>query len=150
MKRALAIIAILVSLIGTAFAENNIWVMCKTYVNIREKPSSRSEVIGRFDSGEGLETDWKRSGDWLHLIHLSCEIDEGWVYAGYIVESQPERVNDKYSVSSNGRVALRTKVDGDRRAWAKKGTELTVLWRADDWTLTTRGYIRSEYLEAGK
>lgn len=150
MKRFIALLAILVSLTESAISEHNIWVMCKTYVNIREKPSSKSDAIGFLDSGEGLETDWVRSGDWLHLIHLSCETDEGWVYAGYVVDSEPKKVDAECKVVSNGRVALRTKVDGDRRAWAKNGAILKVLWTSQDWALTTRGYIKSEYLEEQK
>lgn len=134
-------------LTGVAYADNNILALCKSYVNIRESPSAKSRIIGYLDCGDGVETDWVRNGDWLHCVNLSLELTDGWVYAGYIVEDQPEFVDSEYKVVSSGRVALRKMVCGKRRAWIKSGKILKVLWRSNEWSLTNRGYIKSEFLE---
>jgi len=135
-------------MIGVARAEDNIWALCKTFVNIRERPSTRSQAIGYLDCGDGVETDWEMKNGWLHCINLSLEMTEGWVYAGYMIEDKPEVVNAVFTVVSDGRVALRKEIGGKRKAWAKPGKSLKVLWRSNEWSLTNKGYIRSEFLEA--
>lgn len=147
VKRLVVMLMVFVLLIGCACAENNVWVLCKSYVNLREKPSTRSKIVGYLDVGDGAETDWEVKNGWLHIISPSMECGDSWVNLSYIVESKPERVNASFEVVGNGRVALRKTVNGKRRAWARHGDMLKVLWVSDEWSLTNRGYIKTEYLE---
>lgn len=150
MKRVVMILAamVLVFMISNALADDNVWALCDSYVNIRAKPSKNGQIIGYLDCGEGLETDYIVKYGWLHVINISCEMDEGWVKAEYMVDSNPEFVDTDCIVASNGRVALRKTVDGNRKAWVKNGETLHVLWSSSEWSLTNRGYIKTEFLEA--
>lgn len=150
MKRVFMILAVmaLVFTIGNSIAEDNVWALCDSYVNIRAKPSKNGQIIGYLDCGEGLETDFVIKHGWLHVINLPCEMDEGWVKAEYMVNSKPEFVETDCIVVSNGRVALRKTVDGERKAWVKNDATLRVLWRSGEWSLTDRGYIKTGFLEA--
>lgn len=150
MKRIITILAVvaLVFMICDALAEeDNVWALCDSYVNIRAKPSKNGQIIGYLDCGEGLETDYVVKHGWLHVINLSCEMDEGWVKAEYMVDSKPEFIDTDCIVVSNGRVALRKTIDGERKAWVKNGVTQHVLWRSGEWSLTNRGYIKTEFLE---
>ena len=127
------------------------WVICQpgSYVNVRTKPSSRSECMGRFESGDRVYLDGIVQNGFAHCVRLALEDTEGWIHLGYLVADKPELKNGAwYRIRSNGRVAVRRSIDGDRTAWLKNGSELQVLWMSDEWSLTTRGFVKTEYLEA--
>ena len=124
------------------------YVVCvpKDYVNIRSKPNTRCEVIGRFEPGDVLYLDGKRRGEFLHCVGLRLETDEGWIHRGYVLYDEPELVDRKCTVDAKGRVAARKNVGGKRTKWLKPGTELTVWYWSEEWCLTNRGYVKSEYI----
>ena len=125
-----------------------LWVMCRSFVNVRFRPGKRRAILGRIESGEQVWTDGKRDGPYIHVVALTMESEDGWIHGGYLVEQEPVAMSgERYRVSSNGRVALRRTVNGPRRAWAKTGSTLKVYAMSDDWTLTNRGYIRTEFIE---
>lgn len=147
MKKLVVLLVFVVLLFGCACAEDNVWALCKSYVNLRANPSIKSQVVGYLDCGDGAETDWVVKNGWLHIIYPTVECGDSWVKLSYMVESKPDEVEKSLTVISNGRVALRKTVDGKRRAWVKHGDVLKVLWISDEWALTTKGYIKTEYLE---
>ena len=164
MKRLLikrkALIAIIVAvfvavivLLASAWADDGrvmAWVICHpaSYVNARYSPSAKSESIGRFDAGDKVEIDGKFRNGFAHSDAMGFEYGEGWVSAGYLVFDEPEWKNgDWYIICSNGRVAARKCIDGERLCWLKNGTELQVFWMSDEWSVTTRGMVKTEYLE---
>ena len=147
VKKAVILFVALVLLCGCACAEDNVWALCKTYVNLRERPSSNGQIVGYLDSGDGAETDGVVKGGWVHIISPSIETGDAWVNASYIVYDKPEWVGERLKVVSDGRVALRKTINGKRRAWAHNGDVLHVLWVSSEWSLTNRGYIKTEYLE---
>ena len=135
------------------------WAMCSPsgYVNIREKPSTGSSVIGWLDSGDAMTTDWETKGEWLHIVDAPLERDEGWVSSRYLVYDEPVfTAGAEAIVVADGRVAIRQYIDGPRvtgkAGWAKPGETLQVFWWSREWSLTNRGYIQSQYLylEVGK
>ena len=67
-----------------------VWVLCdpKSYVNIRYRPSGRSEVMGRAECGDDFYTDGKSSRGFLH-VYAPTETGEGWISKGYIVTEEP-------------------------------------------------------------
>ena len=135
--------------VGTAFAETEpVWILCQpdSYVNIREKPSGRSNSVGYAECGDVFETDGKTKGGFLHVI-AAIEAGEGWISLGYVVYEQPVYVGYKMIVNSKGRVNARKTIDGKRRCWVYPGDIVTVYWMAD-WAVTNRGFIKSEYLGA--
>ena len=129
--------------------EYNAWVMCKGYVNLREEPNKKSRTCGFLDAGDGFVTDGKTKNGFLHVLdagECSC-----WVYAGYVVRSQPTMVNEYYVVVAKQQVLCRKCVGGrrikGRLGWMKNGSRVRVYWISEDWALTARGYIRTEWLE---
>ena len=143
MKKLACIVMVVMILMGCAFADDNAWAFCKTYVNIRMSPTKKSEQVGFLDCGDGFETDWVERHGWLHCL---TPVD-GWVYSGYVVDNKPEKVDSMYMVSSNWKVALRRTVGGERISWAKPEKLLKVYWKSDIWALTNHGYIMIEYLD---
>ena len=148
MKRIIAAAIFAVLLFSCAFAETA-WVLCQpdSYVNIRQNPSSRSAIIGRYECGDEVEVSGKKKNGFMRCSGLSLEETDGWISAGYLVYSKPEPVFQHVTVHSNGRVACRKTVDGSRRCWVKDGDIVKVFYRSDEWSVTDRGFIRTEYVE---
>ena len=68
------------------------WVMCRPgdFVNVRAKPGTKAEVIGRFDCGDAFMTDWETRDGWIHAVELGLEETEGWIHLGYVSAWEPE------------------------------------------------------------
>ena len=125
------------------------WVIChpSSFVNARRSPSGKSECIGRFEAGDKVVIDGTFKNGFAHSDCLDFEYGEGWI-AGYLVYDQPVRKSgDWYYVSAKGRVAARKCVDGQRLCWLKPMTELQVIWWSEEWCLTNKGMVKTEYLE---
>lgn len=142
-----------VALISEAQAEEltyRCWVMCRpgSEVMVRERPDRSSPCTGAVVCGEELRTDWKEKNGWLHLVGLANETGEGWVHQGYVVFTEPKKVDEEWTVTG-GRVACRKCIEGRRTAWAKSGSRVKVYLVADEWAVTDRGYIMKQYLQSG-
>ena len=125
------------------------YVICAPgdYVNIREKASSRSESIGRFEPGYEVYTDGIRKNGYLHCVHLGLELDEGWICEGYTVDEHPEYLNCTATIVSKGRLAARKNVGGKRTRWLKPMATVKVWYWTSEWSLTNCGYVQSEFLD---
>ena len=139
---------IVLMVISPAKAETR-WVMCKSYVNVRETPGSKTG--GRLDAGDDFETEGKARDGYIKALGIG-EAGTGWVFKGYTVTEKPVQVNERFVCVARSRVACRRWVDGPRikgkTGWLYNGTNVKVYWRTSEWSLTSRGYIRSEWLEA--
>ena len=124
------------------------WVLCQpdSYVNIRERASSRSAYAGMLMSGDQIWVDGRTKDGYAHCENMSNELGEGWVHAGYIVFDEPEEVNRECLISSNGRVSCRRTIDGDRRCWVVNGSEVFVYQVAGEWAVTDKGFIKTEFI----
>lgn len=150
-----ALIAFLILvLVDPAFAraeETEVWILMKPgdYVNVRIEPRKKSQVIGFLDAGDGCWTDGRTKDGFLHVYGVG-ECD-GWVYKWYVVTEKPEIVNEYYIVAAKKRVLCRRGVSGPRvkgrLGWMKNGTRVKVYCIAGEWAITSRGYVRSEWLE---
>lgn len=150
MKKA-AVILILLALCGSASADTG-WVFCKPgdYVNIRREPDRKSELAGFLDVLEEFQTEWETRDGFVRVYGVGD--GEGWIYAGFVSAEKPEEVMETYVCTAKRRVACRRWIDGPRIAgkvgWLKNGGNVTVYYRTSEWSVTSRGYIRSEWLEA--
>lgn len=126
------------------------WVMCKTYVNIREKPDENSGKIGYLDAGDQFWTDAESKNGFIRSYGVGD--GAGWVYCGYVVTEKPEMIGERYVCVANRQVACRKWIHGPqiegRGAWLRNGQTCQVICIADGWALTNRGYIQTEWLEA--
>lgn len=150
--------AMVIAAIGWALAGmaeehlTTMWVMCQPggYVNVREKPNKNGEVGGFLESGEYFRTDGETVNGFVRAYGIG-ENDQGWIYCGYVVTEEPEAVFENYYCSANERVACRKWVDGPRisgsRGWINNGDTVTVFYEAEGWAVTSRGYIRTEWIE---
>ena len=149
---AFAVLAMMLLFDTTGEAEEETmecYVVCQPndYVNARMKPSRRSTSLGRFDTGDRLYTDGIEKNGFLHIVDAGLEMDEAWIYSGYIVFDRPEWMNRAAVVTCKGRLAARKNVDGKIRKWLKTGSKVRVFWWASEWTVTNVGFVKSEYLE---
>lgn len=125
------------------------YVLCKDgdYVNIREKPSRKSESIGMYEVGFEVELDGKKKNGYLHCVNLPLEMSDGWIHAGYVVYDEPEYLNENATIVSKGRLAARKYVNGKRTRWLKPLATVKVYYWSDEWCITNCGYVQSQYLE---
>ena len=128
------------------------WVLCQpdSWVNARMNPTKKSIKLGYLECGDHLYTDGKIKNGFLHVWGFSFELGEGWVHKGYVVYSQPYiPVFKKTTVKSNGRVAARRTVNGDRRCWLKDGNEITVYMASEEWSVTNKGFVKTKFIDLG-
>lgn len=139
---------LMVSLFGKALGEG--WIMCQpdSYVNIRETPGNRGAVIGYLELGDSVETDGQNRNGYTHIIHASTESGEGWVASGYLVQDRPQIETVTAWVDAAGRVACRRAIGGNRRKWLHHGDQLTLYASSAEWSITSEGFIRTEYVLA--
>ena len=98
------------------------------------------------DPGDRIEIDGKTKDGFAHIVSPM----DGWVWAGNVVFSEPEQVNRTAYVTAKKRVACRRWVDGpkvDSKPYLISGSEVRVYWQSADWAVTSRGYIKTEWLE---
>lgn len=148
MKRIIAIIAAALLLCGSALADQRAWVLCMPgdYVNARAGASRKSLSVGRLEAGDEVIDTGESSRGFESCRGGSFELEEFWVYEGYIVRSQPAYVNATATVCGNSRVAARKYIDGPRRCWIYPGDRLLVYWRSEIWSITEKGFVQSRYL----
>ena len=145
MRRFFVLLAVFMILAGTAGAETR-WAMCNGFVNVRSSPDKRSAVSGYLDSGDPFETDGKEKEGFIRVSGFG-ENGDGWAFKGYVVTEQPEEVNARYVCIAKNRVACRKYIGGPRIGWLYNGANVTVYRMTSEWSVTNRGYIRSEWLE---
>lgn len=147
---ALVVFGIIVTLNSISFAEDlwEVYVVCQPgdYVNVRAKPSRKSEAVGYADGGDSVLIDGAERNGYLRCYYIG-EMGVGWIHKGYVVYDKPERVSITAKVNSKGRVIARKYVGGKRRAWLKKNDEVKVYWLSDDWCVTNKGFVKTKYLE---
>ena len=122
------------------------YILCKSYVLIRMAPSRKAPEIGQLDPAEPIEIDGKTKAGFAHIV----EPCDGWVWAGYITFSEPKQVNVTATVTAPKRVACRKWCDGptiDERPYLISGSEVKVYWISQDWAITNRGFVKTEWLE---
>ena len=129
-----------------------VWIVCQpdSFVNVRAFPNGKTEAVGRLDSGDMTYTDGQTKRGFLH-VYANVEAGEGWVHKGYVVYDEPHRpAQTDYVIQSNGRVSCRRSAGGTRRCWAKNGDPVKVYYISDEWSITNKGFIKTEFLtEAG-
>lgn len=145
------IILICIFLCCTAYAEDYEigYVICKPndYVNMREHASRKGEPLGRLEIGDKVYLDGKEKNGFYHCVDVGFEMNEGWVYKGYIVFDEPVFINQHATIVSKGRLAVRNQINGKRIKWLKPMSSVTVYYMTEEWAITNYGYVKSEYLE---
>lgn len=149
MNKIVALVLSLLFCVLSAFAlADEYFIIChpESFVNVREAPKKRGDVIGRLELGDKVESDGKEKNGYLHLINLPLEMTDGWVSLGYVT-GQMEIRTVTAEIESKGRVACRRYINGKRRKWLRDGDQVTVYGWSDDWAITSQGYIMTKYLE---
>ena len=124
------------------------WVLCQpeSFVNARLYPKKKSIEIARLDCGDIFYTDGKTMDGYVHCFGVG-EWGEGWVHKGYVVYSKPYvPSNQNQTVKSNGRVAARRTIGGDRRCWLKDGQEIKVYMVSEEWSVTNKGFVQTKFV----
>lgn len=124
------------------------YIMCQPndYINVRLRPTTKSESCGRYITGDSFYTDGHKQNGFLHA-EVSLEVSDAWIYSGYVVYDEPVYVGRPYTVTANGRVSARKYINGPRRCWVKKNSTVTVYYMSSEWSLTNKGYIQTKYLQ---
>lgn len=128
------------------------WAICKpgNYIVIRRSPQKNAMQVGFLDPCDPFQTDGESQNGFIHAVDIGDD-GEGWVYCGFVSTEEPEPVFERYYCSSRSRVVCRRWISGPqisgRRGWIYNGDTLEVFYRTDTWSITSRGYIKSEWLE---
>lgn len=139
---------------GTAeeINETECWILCQpdSFVNARMNPKKKSMELGRLECGDKIYTDGKVKNGFLHCYGFTFEAGEGWVHKGYVVYDEPYYpIIQNTKITSNGRVAARKTINGKRRCWLKDGQEIKVYMTSDEWSVTNKGFVKTEFIEKG-
>lgn len=123
------------------------WVFCNDVLLVREGPKKALPATGELEPGTMVWTDGKVRNGYCHLINLANESGDGWVKSIYLTDEEPMRIDREATVISKGRLAARRTVGGERKAWLKPQSVLTVYWMTSEWAVTNKGYVMVRYLE---
>ena len=127
------------------------WALCKpgSHVDVHISPNKDSQVVGRLDPCDSFHTDGESKNGFIW-----CDVGEscgGWIYCGYVSTEEPEVAFERYVCVAKKQVACRRWISGPqikgRAGWLKNMSTVEVFYRTDSWCVTSRGYIRSEWLE---
>ena len=137
----------------TAAAEDHLatcWAMCKpgSHVTVRMEPSKSSPETGRLDCGDSFQTDGECIDGWVRCYGVG---ENGWVYSGYVATEPVQKIGQRYVCSSNSQVACRKWMSGPQiegRPWIRNGETCEVFVTDGEWAVTSRGYIKIQYLDA--
>ena len=152
MRRVIALITLLtvvITALPVSAEENECYIICnpKSYVCVRRSPKKGAEETGRLDFGDNFITDGKKKNGFIHVIGIT-EAGDGWIFAGNVISDKPEKLkNARATVAATGRVMSYRWVNGSKNCWINVGSELVVLAISNDWAVTNKGYIRTQYLE---
>lgn len=122
------------------------YILCRSYVIIRQWAHKRATEIGQLDPADPVEIDGKTQDGFAHIVSPM----DGWVWAGFIVFDEPREVNITATVTAPKRMYCRKWCDGpqvDERPYLISGSEVKVYWASDKWSLTNRGFLQTEWLE---
>lgn len=154
--KLLLILAIMVCALlllqDTGLAEEDtedVWILCSSdsFVCVREAPRKTSYAFGGATCGTRLQTDGKVKNKYIHVVNVPAEETSGWISLQYIVHSEPIRIDQGATVVSNGRLAARKGINGKVQYWLEPMSQVTILWWTDEWCLTNKGYVATEFLE---
>lgn len=122
------------------------YVLCADFVYVRPHPNKKGEILGRLETGDIVYLDGKTRNGYLHVSCTGLE-DDGWIYKGYVVYDKPERIGQRATIISKGRLAARKNVGGKRTRWLKPMASVFVYYWSDEWAVTNCGYVQSQFLE---
>ena len=127
----------------------DIWILCssESFVCVREAPRKTSFAFGGATCGTRLQTDGEAKNKYIHVVNVPAEEASGWISSQYIVHSEPIRIDQGATVVSNGRLAARKGINGKVQYWLEPMSKVTVFWWTDEWCLTNKGYVATEFLE---
>ena len=129
-----------------------VYVMCKpgSRVTVRAKPDGGAAETGYLDCGDSFQTDAEEKDGWIRCYGAG---ENGWVYSGYVSTEPVQKIGQRYVCVAKKQVACRRwcggpqiVVDG-KKQWLKNGQNVDVFVMGDGWAVTSRGYIKSEWLE---
>jgi len=130
------------------------WVVCKpgSHVDVHRAPDKNSQVEGRLDPCDSFLTDGVSKNGFIRVLNVG-ESADAWVYCGYVVTEKPEVLNgERYISVSRGKLYCRRWIGGPKVAgrigYLTNCESVQVFYRTSEWSVTNRGYIKSEYLEA--
>ena len=147
---ALLIIGAITILDSFGFAEDltEVWIICQPddYINVRMNPGKKSQIVGYAEVGDSILTDCTKKNGYMKCYGIG-EAGEGWIFAGYVVYDEPVEVNRMACSISKAKLAARKYIGGKVRRWLKNLDEVMVYWMTDEWSVTSSGFVRTEYLE---
>ena len=123
------------------------YIICQKddYIHARMQPTKKSRSVGRFDGGDPVLTDgYVRNG---FLRCYGFESGVAWVHTGYVVYDEPVKVDRSAYSISNGTLKARRYIGGKVINKLKNLDEVKVIWWSDEWCVTSKGFIQTQYLE---
>lgn len=139
-----AVLCVILCILDFAEAED-LYVLCSTKVNIRSRPNKTAPVVAWIECGQTVHTDGKEKNGFVHVINIPAEITEGWIYAGYLVDEEPQIRTYRAEVWE-GDVIARESVNGKRVAKLREGKTVTVYAKTHMWAVTNKGFIMCDWL----
>lgn len=143
---ALIIIAIIAILsVSVAHADHMGFILCNpdTTVNMRFEPRKTGTVVACMECGDPVRLDGGKYGEWLHVV--TGDENGAWVHQGYVVDIKV--TVETRQARAKTKVRTRNMVRGRLTGTLRKGQEVTVYAYSEECCFTSKGYIKTKYLE---
>lgn len=146
-RRILVVLLLIVAIIAVeaAEADGGLYVLCRTMVNVRSKPSKTARVVAWVECGQYVQTDGQEKRGFVHVVNLPSEEPEGWIYSGYLVDEAPQ-IRTYRAEIWDGDVIARGSVGGRALRKMREGQTVTVYAKNHIWAVTNRGFIMCDWL----
>jgi hypothetical protein len=125
------------------------WVLCQPsdYIHVRSTPSIHGNPVGFLDPGDEITISTDAKNGFFPILSPSFD-GESYISCRYVSTEKPEwKGGQEYVVVSNERLQARKWIDGPRRTWLTNGTVVRVFYLTSTWAVTSKGFIKSQYLE---
>lgn len=135
---------------SVSFADELItaYVLCQPndYINVRMNPSRHSMIVGYAEVAYSFLTDMVTRNGFVKCYGIG-EMGEGWIHKGYVVYDEPVEVNKNGYSISKAKLAARKCIGGKVRKWLHNLDGFKVYWMSDEWCVTSRGFVKTEFVE---
>ena len=134
-----------------AFAEipEEAWVMCQpdSEVVVRRSANRNSEEVARAFPADHVLLTGRKQGRWYE-VDIPCEAGIGWIRGDFLSFYEPEVFEGgKTFRTTTKKLKARFSINGRTRRKFKNYTEVKVYLMADEWSVTSQGYIMTKFLE---
>jgi len=151
MKRLIVLIfSLILAFPALAEVPSEAWVMCQpnSEVVVRRSANRHSEEVARTFPADHVLLTGRKKGRWYE-VDIPCEAGIGWIRGDFLSFTEPEVFEGgKLFRTTRKNLKARFSINGNiRRKFKWKGIVVRVYLMAEQWSVTSQGFIMTKFLE---